>query len=322
MDAIEDNKAFFVSTPAWHNLGSLLVKAPSPEEAWKIAYPHSLIECPIEAAAIDANGTKHYMPLQTHKAIIRDDGKHIGTVGIGYELEQPSEIWDDLFGPLLESGMIELESGGSLFNGSQMWGLAKLKGAELEVVKNDTIKGYLLAATSFDGSKRKTIKFCNTRVVCANTLAVAEKETGALSWGVKHTKNMRSRVENAVSMIDASLSAQKQAVETYRILAHKNVSTQTMKTYVRNVIAPNIADKDISPQMTTKVRTVIDLLDNQRGLDLVPAIRGTAWQAYNAVSEYITHHASRSDDTRLSNQWFDAATQDLNQRALQAALVM
>lgn len=316
---IEKNNAFFVSTPAWHGLGTVLKNAPTVQQAWELAYPHSLIECALDAVAIDSEGNRHTTPIQTHKAIFRDDGKHIGTVGADYNLEQPVEVLQ-FFEPFLESGMVELEAGGSLREGSRMWALGKLKNSETEIAKGDSVNAYLLAATSFDGSLAKIVKFCGTRVVCANTLAIAREEKGSLEFKIKHTKNMGFRTTQAQNAIANCLEAHKTSVEAYRVLAQKQVTRPQMITFVQNVIAPQVEPKKYSSQMQTKVNLVIDLLDTQRGLELVPAIKGSAWQAYNAVSEYITHHASRSDDTRVSNQWFDANTQELNQRALEMAI--
>lgn len=315
---IEDNKAFFKGQPAWHGLGKVLSDAPSVKEAWEIAYPHTLHECPIEAYILDDNSVKNYLPLTTHKAIIRDDGKHLGIVGIDYKLEQPFEVMN-FFQPYIESGLVELEAGGSLREGSRIWALGKIKQSEKEIVKGDTVKAYLLAATAFDGSLARLTKFCDTRVVCANTLAIARGER-TTEWKVRHTKNMDEKMEAVQEHVSAALNAHNKSVEAYRYLASKKMERKAQVSYIVEVIAGKKEKKDWSAQLTTKVTTVIDLIDRQRGLEYVPAIKGTAWQAYNAVSEYVTHHAARNSDNRLNNQWFDASTQDLNQRALEVAL--
>lgn len=317
---IERNKAFFVSEPAWHERGEVLAEAPTIQAAWSIAYPHSLIECALDAIVLDADGNRLAVePFPSHKAIIRDDGKHIGCVTKSWQLEQPIDVMN-FFQPFLDSGMVKLEAGGSLRGGKRMWALGKIQGSDTDILPGDAVQAYLLAATSFDGSMRKIIKFCATRVVCANTLAVARSEKGPTEFLIRHTKNMGERTIDAQQALLASLDAHKKSVEAYQALARKPMAESAMKVYVRDVFAPDVTEEDCSPQMNTKVNLVIDLLDSQRGLDLVPAARGTAWQAYNAVSEYITHHASRTADTRLANQWFDAKTNALNTRALDMAL--
>lgn len=316
---IEKNYAFYASnTPAWHKIGTVLTDAPSIEEAWKLAYPFTLIDCELEASITDDQGNKNYMPIESRKAIFRSDGKFIGDVGKDFFTEQPYEAIN-FCRPFIESGLVELEAGGSLRGGTRMWILAKIKHSEMEIVKGDAVKAYLLAATGFDGSLRKIIKLCDTRVVCANTLAVARSENTA-EWTAKHTVNFQPKMADIQKQVGIALGVHKRSIEAYQSLARKQMTEEKQSAYIVQVIAGDTPKKDWSPQLTTKVQVVIDLIDNQRGLEYVPAIRGTAWQAYNAVSEYVTHHAARTEDTRVNNQWFDASTQGLNNRALELAL--
>lgn len=60
---------------------------------------------------------------------------------------------------------------------------------------------------------------------------------------------------------------------------------------------------------------VIEILERGgRGLDM-PGVRGTAWGAYNAVTEYLTWERGRSNDNRMGALWFG----DVGKRALSAA---
>jgi hypothetical protein len=142
-------------------------------------------------------------------------------------------------------------------------------------------------------------------------------------FSFKHTKNIRDRIDAAQATIAQTLAQFERNVEAYQSLAAKKVTRQAMTSYVRRVFIPEQKDLDneVSGKLEAKVQTVIDLLDNQRGMELVPAIRGTAWQAYNAVSEYLTHDYGHTDDSRLNAQWFGASAKD-NSRALNMALAM
>ena len=270
------------------------------------------------AATIETGEGPAYMPIDTHKAIIRSDGKHIGTVGADYELEQPFENFQ-FFDQFITSGLVDLEAGGSLKGGSRMWALGKIRGAESDVVKNDAVKSYLLAATSFDGSMSKVIKFTSTRVVCQNTLSIAMREN-ATEWKIRHTKGLKDRVANVGHIVAQALNDHHEAIEQYKILASKPASYEKLKAYVRTVIVGELKqDEKPSTMLENKAQRVIELIDTQKGLDLVPAIRGTMWQGYNAVTEYLTHEAGRNEDNRLNNQWF-GETAKLNQHALNLAL--
>jgi phage/plasmid-like protein (TIGR03299 family) len=70
-------------------------------------------------------------------------------------------------------------------------------------------------------------------------------------------------------------------------------------------------------QSTRRVAdNVIELLETGgKGLDL-PGVKGTAWAAYNGMTEYLTWHRGRSDDNRFQNLFFG----DVGKRASDAAV--
>lgn len=320
---IEDNNAFYVSKPAWHGLGEVLDTAPTIEEAWSKAYPHHLIELPIKASINSDNG-EHSVLMDNYKAIIRDDGKQIAVVNKTFETVQPMEVLEE-FRPLLESGLVTLETGMSLKDGKQMAVLARINNAESDIVKGDSIKSYFLIATGFDGSMKICMSQTNTRVVCANTLAGAIGAKGQRAdHRFKHTKNVRVRMGNVVDQVKQAIETFNKNVEGYKVLASSKVSRVRQESYIKNVFLTDDErkpDAEISTKKNTIIDGVINLLDTQRGLELVPAIRGTAWQAYNAVSEYVTHEYGRTADTRLQAQYFGESAK-INQVAFENAFAM
>jgi phage/plasmid-like protein (TIGR03299 family) len=317
---IENNKAFYTVKPAWHGLGEVLSAAPSATEAWRMAYPHTLIETPVSWSIQDDAGTLHHEKAQGFKAIVRDDGRVLGIHSDAYGLVQPGEVFKR-FEPLIDSGLVELEAGGSLYEGRRMWALAKVRGADAEILPGDTVKGYVLFQESWDGSTQSGMGLTNVRVVCANTLAAAQ---GDVSYRTRHTRHVNARLDSYRDQIAGVLQGFQKSVENMRALAARKVTRQAQEVYVREVIAgpESLAvGAELSTKLENKVQNVITLLDTQKGLEFVPAIRGTAWQAYNAVTEYLTHEHGRTVDSRLANQWFGAGVAQ-NRAALERALTM
>lgn len=322
---IEGNRAVFLREPAWHKIGKLFEEEFTDEQAIQVIHPESLDEYRLAAIDDDGNIVKH---LQKFKTVLRSgDLQEIACHKMSFETMQP---WEHaaFFKPYLESGDVTLEAGGILCEGTRMWMLGKLNKAKSEVVKGDVLAGYLLASTGFDGSLAYNVRLTNIRVVCANTLAWALGRDGLrnVNHNIRHTRNMRIRQAEVQEEIAKALADFYSLTDTYKALAAKKMTAQTMINYVENVFVSDELKaklkeekKDYSPQLKTKINRVLDLIEGQTNLELVPAIRGTAWQAYNAVSEYLTHEHGRTDESRLNGQWFGESAR-VNNRALQLAV--
>lgn len=306
-----------------YTFGTDLTGKKSAAEAIATIYPHTLIETELMPRI---NGVVSDTPVQTAKMIFRDDGKEIGAVGQDYTIVQPIELAQQ-FDPLLETGMIDLEVGGTLKDGRQMWMLGKVKDAEQRIIGNDTVKQYLLMYTGFDGSLRLGGTFTPRRPYCQNTLYATirgHRRSEPLGFMLKHTRNVHARLNDASNLIRAGIESFQQQIDAFRVMANKKVTRKNQETYVEHTfLEPEeiAGKKEISGKKQTTIRHVIELLDTQRGLDLVPQIKGTAWQAYNAVTEYITHDYGRTEDSRLSAQWF-GATKQMNADAFERALAL
>jgi hypothetical protein len=63
---------------------------------------------------------------------------------------------------------------------------------------------------------------------------------------------------------------------------------------------------ELTKESRQRIYGEIDVLfERGRGNDMA-GVKGTAWAAYNAVTEYITHERGRSDDNRVNAAWFGA----------------
>lgn len=339
MHEIEGNHAFYNKMPAWHGLGKVFEAGLTIQEAAEVAYPWSLFKLPCQAMmgdyneetgvfepAFDDTGKLVTFDLADNFAIIRSDGKEIGKVGKDFGLLQPGKIFEGM-GAIVETGLVELEAGGSLCGGKRMWILAKIKGADADIVGGDHIRGYVLFYTGFDGSLSVGLMRTNVRVVCANTLQQAITGRGEQEgFRLRHTSKVELRFDAAADTILAGLKGFKADIEVYRALANKRMSEREQEKLIRSVIAPKVVaaeergeEIEIPAQTEAKIRHVIELLDTQAGLELVPAMRGTAWQAYNAVTEYLTHDYGRTRDSRLNGQWFGESAA-MGRKALTMAL--
>lgn len=90
--------------------------------------------------------------------------------------------------------------------------------------------------------------------------------------------------------------------------------------FPRPLAVPSLAevvDETEKDRASRCLSAIIDLFETGTG-NTLPGVRGTLWAAYNAVTEYTTHHRGRSAENRLNSQFSDGLA--LNQRALTEAI--
>ena len=232
----EFESGFFVREPAWHKLGTVVHNAPSIEEAIKLARLDW--EVKEQTLWIDTP-ERHFRPILSHKALVRErDGYPLGVVGTAYTPLQNTTAFD-FFNPFIHQGHVQLETAGRLKNGKRVWVLAKVRGAQADIVPGDEVKGYLLLSNSHDGSQAVRVQFTTVRVVCWNTLSSAERKGDSKLESclkVRHTVNVEAGLEAVQKAVDVTNRTFSASVEAYQALARKNITVVGLKDYVREVM--------------------------------------------------------------------------------------
>lgn len=313
----------YVGATPWHELGVKLDAPPTTREA-------------IVAAGLDWEvGLKDLVTTDgtpvTHRATYRkSDQKILGVVGPSYCPIQNASAFD-WFDPFVTSGEATIETAGSLEGGKRIWVLAKLSRDPSEIVPGDVVQKYLLLANAHDGTLAGRVGFTPVRVVCHNTLSMATEGGESKLVRVFHTKNavdVLAKVRDIMNLANQSFEA---TADQYRYLAGKQVCAGDLEKYVKLVFPPRV--KPVAAQsegalavLREEVAKRSPTLEAIRGLfedgagNQLPGVRGTYWAAYNAVTEYVTHHRGRDAESRLNASFSDGAL--INRRALSSALAM
>lgn len=285
---------FYVGEMPWHKLGRKLDNPPTIKEG--VIY-----------AGLDWQADLKDLYLQDgrmvdSKAVVRStDGSVLGVVGDRYRVLQNVEAFE-WFQPFIETGLVHLESAGSLAGGKKVWVLAKIDGS-LPIIGNDIVDKYVLLSNSHDGSMAVTAGFTPIQVVCNNTLSMATEASGAKLLKVRHTEAAKvtlEKVREVMNLVNQSFEA---TAEQHRFLASKTVSKEQVEKLVKVIMKQD--EKEMSTRSLNQLNRIVWLWENGKGNDL-PGVRGTAWAAYNAVTEYISHEASSDEDKRQASLWFGA----------------
>jgi phage/plasmid-like protein (TIGR03299 family) len=310
--------AFTGDTP-WHALGSRL-PAKQPIEVWarKAGMDWTIRETPVRFNAAESGSDVAIQAFEDHKVLFRSDNcKPLSVVSKRYRVVQPRVVLE-FYRDLSQAAGYELETAGILKEGRKFWALART-GKETKLRGNDLVQGYILLATSCDGSLATVATHTTVRVVCANTLAVAlDNARGAVR--VPHSTTfdpsmVKSQLGIAVSQWDNFMARMRELTDC-------KVNDSASEKFLRKLICHT--DAPVTPtERLTQVRalkTVQDLYGGKgRGADLASA-KGTAWGLLNAVTQFVDHERrARSQDHRLYSAWFGVGA-SLKDRALAQAL--
>lgn len=277
--------------PAWHRLGKVTGTFMTWHEilqAGGLAYDVFKDQLQYAGQPIDAYGTFRLNGDETD----RSKATFLGTVGKDYEVIQHArgfELIDRLMGKLDGA---HYETAGSLGDGQIVWGLADLKKSIF--IGNDEIKSYLMFVTAHDGSVKHQYRLCNTRIVCQNTLNIALREKTASVFGVKHTVNAESRLDDAEMALE-SLEADITSVgDRLTFLASRKMTTKAIETVLDEVLPKNSAKAragDDSDDSTRRSNILMQIMMNYADNDnnQFPEQRGTGYNLLNAITNYADH---------------------------------
>lgn len=310
----------YVDAVPWHGLGHQL-PAKQPIEIWQqeAGMDWQIEETPVRfmTDTIGTLGTIHSFPEQ--KVLYRSDTKTaLSVVSQRYQVVQPREVLE-FYRDLSEISGFELETAGVLKGGKKFWALVKT-GQSTAVKGNDTVNGYLLLATSCDGTLATTATPTTIRVVCHNTLTIA---LNGASQAIRVPHSTRFDAQAVKQQLGIAVSQWDGFMYRMRTLAERKVKTHEAMNYFLRVLCDASPASDSAGLVNERaLKKVQSLYDGQgRGSELDSA-RNTAWGLLNAVTEYVDHERrSRSVEHRMDSAWFGQGA-TLKQRALDTALAL
>ena len=273
----------YVGTTPWHQLGTKLDEPATAAEAitaagldWEVGLEPVWVHR--ESGAFD---TGKY-------AISNSSTGEVYYVGAS-DRYVPLQIKDAFrfFDGVVGAGEAIYHTAGSLKGGRVIWILAKLDG-ELGL-PGDPAEKYIMLSNSHDGSMGVDMRFCSIRVVCANTLQAALREGNTPNVRLRHTPTLMQRINDSRSLLglaDAHFANMMKGMER---LADKKLTIPQSNEYFKKVLGISKKKKS-SSYLTNQLGAIQTLYHGEgRGAELVTA-KGTAWGAFNAVSEWNEHH--------------------------------
>jgi phage/plasmid-like protein (TIGR03299 family) len=265
---------FFTRVPAWHGLGRVVEDVPTIEEGLKLAGLDWIVD---KEPAYDKRGN---IVADLFLTTRRTDNKVLGNVGRFYKIVQPAEAMDFL-NAILGKDLI-LDTAGSLYGGRVIWALSKAP--EVDIL-GDKIQPYVFVKTSYDSSCPTKAGTTATRVVCSNTLDLADKDC-ARSFSVRHSTNLKDKIAEAARVMKVN----NDYIDALRSKAEVYATTKVSAMDFTRLTNELFGEPDL---MTKRQLNDTDKLKTQFAIALsrpdLENFKGSAWHVFNAVGDFATH---------------------------------
>jgi len=281
--------------PAWHNLGTVFEEEVNTQQMLKLAHLDEW-NVRLEDVAIPENfeSDKSYSFVTRTNPFDKTKNDVLGVVGERYVPLQNEDLFS--FGDNLLDGGGRWETAGSIKGGRQVFGSIALTNSITLDPKGiaDKIDNYLLINTSHDGSIAIQASITPVRVVCANTLNLAlssfkGKKAAKQSFKIRHT----STAEGKISVAREALGLANAYIDEFSKMANEMIGkTITDNQFMEIVtLAYPEPEKDAKGSFK-KYNGKVDLLQGIYRGEYNDTIAGTAWGAYNALTERLDWYRS------------------------------
>ncbi|MGH8643220.1 MAG: DUF932 domain-containing protein [Gammaproteobacteria bacterium] len=316
----EINSMAYTGAKPWHGLGfqlpanaSVDVWVHSAGMQWKIC------EAPLEFLA-DTGPSAPYVTYEGTKVLYRSDTlAPLSVVSSGYHLVQPSQVLE-FFRDLVQTQGYELETAGCLKGGRRFWALARMQEV-IELPGRDSVEGYLLLATSCDGTLATSVIPTSIRVVCANTLHAT---LHGAEGGVRIAHSRVFDADQVKARLNVARGQWRDYVQLMELMARKKVTATEAVRFFELALGGVEANQG-EPVMFKRKRALAAVQKLYAGAGKgaqLEAANGTAWGLVNAVTEFVDYgRKTRSEDGRLSSAWFGAGAR-IKQQALEQCIFM
>jgi phage/plasmid-like protein (TIGR03299 family) len=308
----EIESLFYTGETPWHGLGVKLDKVATSKEAiiaagldWEVSLNDVLTK--------NTGGAIAKIP--NYAAVTREsDGKVFGIMKSRFKPIQNREAFE-FFDEIVDEKLAIYHTAGSLKGGAIVWILAKLP--KNFIIKGEEIDKYVLLSNSHDGTRALQMFYTPVRVVCMNTLQMADASSSSKFYA-RHTTNVMGRVSmarQALGIADKFYRNWKEQADKLSVLQLPAPKRPMLLKAAFTGNPEMEADKIWAPVQKAMDKAE-ELISVGRGNDN-PKIQGTCWQAYNGITEYVDYYRNtRKNDPgqRLNSAWFGSGN-EIKERA-------
>src|SRR5262245_16319483 len=142
---------------------------------------------------------------------------------------------------VVAEGGLRYHTAGALGRGERVWLLAKLPGQVRVKNSDDIVDKFLLLSNSHDGSASLRVFFTPIRVVCQNTLNMAEARSNGQGISILHKGDLAGKIREAQQVLGLATRFYDDAEAKIDMLAGSYPSETQLQNYFK-ALYPDLDD--------------------------------------------------------------------------------
>ena len=285
----------YVREKPWHGLGVMVKEAMTSADALRLAGLDWTVR---QEEVFDIRGKA----ISEYRANVREsDNSVLGIVGDRYRVVQNAEAFrftDELIG-----GDVRYETAGSLREGRQIWLLAKMPPEKLA---GDETEPYICFTNSHDGGGAVRVCMTPVRVVCNNTLNLALSKAQRV-WSMRHTESVAGKLNEARDCLFRARKYMDDLAEYAEAARRKKIQDDEIKRILNEMFPLNVKEDAEEKKIEAAKKRVQKMKDEYMVCYFAPDLknlRGTAWGAINAMSDFVSHNMPHQNTKNYAvNNW-------------------
>lgn len=227
--------------------------------------------------------------VRTHPVSGQPEG--LGVVGDDYHPIQNEQLAEMLMAIVDESGAV-FETAGSLRGGTEVFMTLKLPEG-IKVDGDDVMDHYLIGCNAHDGRRALEVVTDMTRVVCANTQAIALRNYRS-RHSIRHVIGATERIQEAREALKLTFKVAEEFQKEAEAMIKKQLAVKAFEDVCRE-IWPKPKETATYFQKELDDRRMGELLGLFKGADTQANARKTRWGGLQAIIEYVDHFSPVGD---------------------------
>lgn len=226
--------------------------------------------------------------LEDRKAAVRStDNAVMGIVSNSYVPFQNRQAFS-FTDSLVENGQAEYDVVGSMRGGKTVFTVMRLP--ETLDIAGDRHEQFMIVRTAHDGSAAITAAPIVNRIACTNMVSWSIR-TAKTRWTIRHVSNLQEKLAEAQQAIRTTLDYGKKFTHQVEQMMAITVSDDRVISVLEDVLPHR-------PRTEAMIESVMQFYRESE----FNGFTGTAWGAYNALTEYTQHgRDTRSPASMLYN---------------------